>query len=340
MDSTQEKSSRRNPRLDLLRIVFALLVLLAHAPELTDGNNSRELLARSTHSGFTFGVLGVDGFFLLSGFLIVQSWEHNPELLNFLKKRVLRIVPGYLVAAFLSILVVGLIAPGEPQFFRHIRPLALAVSLLRLSVPATPLVFPGMPFFLANGSLWSINYEFRCYILVAVFGMCGLIRRRLFCVFVAALFACVAFTPYLKASRPELIATYFVGACFYLFRERIRFRPVFALLAGFAMIALGLNARTIELGFVLFGGYLLFYFAQLPLKEAIAWKAFPDISYGIYLYGWPVESLWIWYHHGSPWITVLISVPACMALGWLSWECVERPMLKLKRRGLSPVPPA
>ena len=64
----------------------------------------------------TFGTLGVDGFFILSGYLIVQSWLGDPELINFLRKRVLRIVPGYLVAVFLSTLAVGLLAPGVDQF--------------------------------------------------------------------------------------------------------------------------------------------------------------------------------------------------------------------------------
>jgi peptidoglycan/LPS O-acetylase OafA/YrhL len=81
-----------------LRIVFATLVLLSHAPEITDGNASRELFHRFTGSPMTFGTLGVDGFFILSGYLIVQSWLGDPELINFLRKRVLRIVPGYLVA--------------------------------------------------------------------------------------------------------------------------------------------------------------------------------------------------------------------------------------------------
>ena len=68
-----------------------------------------------------FGALGVDGFFVLSGYLIVQSWLGDPEFLNFLRKRVLRIVPGYLVAVVLSTLAVGLLAPGIGSFFSRPR---------------------------------------------------------------------------------------------------------------------------------------------------------------------------------------------------------------------------
>jgi len=42
------------------------------------------------------GAMAVDGFFLLSGFLIVQSWATDPNLGRFLLKRVLRIYPAFI----------------------------------------------------------------------------------------------------------------------------------------------------------------------------------------------------------------------------------------------------
>jgi len=67
---------------------------------------------------------------------------------------------------------------------------------------------------------------------------------------------------------------------------------------------------------------------------------FPDISYGIYLYGWPVESLWIWFHRGSPWIAFAASTVICFGLGWLSWHFIERPAFTLKRKATAPLPVA
>jgi peptidoglycan/LPS O-acetylase OafA/YrhL len=120
LQNTTFHQQGRNRQFDLFRILFATLVLLGHAAELTDGNRSRELFNRLTRSGMSFGEVGVTGFFLLSGFLILQSWQNDSEFWNFIRKRALRIVPGYLVAAVLSTLVVGLLAPGVPNFFRHL----------------------------------------------------------------------------------------------------------------------------------------------------------------------------------------------------------------------------
>ncbi len=342
---TRPPLSHRNNPFDLLRIVFATLVLLSHASELTDGNRSRELLYRFTRSGLTFGQVAVDGFFLLSGYLIVQSWLGDPQLVNFLRKRVLRIVPGYLVAVVLSTVAVGLLAPGVTPFFSRIDGSFLKSAFL-LTSPVTPPVFPGHPFPNVNGSMYTIAYEFRCYLLVAVLGLCGLFRRPIVCLAATLVLLCslLYITPFehmhwhkqdllgLPALTIRFTAIYLVGCCFYLFRNRIAFRPWIALVAV-ALLAAGFAfvPSIAEFALVLCGGYLMFYLGGMHLPSLSAMRRFPDISYGVYLYGWPVESLWIWYHRGSPWITFLASTIICCGLGWLSWHFVERPALALKR---------
>jgi peptidoglycan/LPS O-acetylase OafA/YrhL len=131
----------RNRSFDILRIIFATLVLCAHAAELTDGNRSREIFARLSRSPMTFGDVGVVGFFLLSGYLIVRSWQGDPEFLNFLQKRMLRIAPGYFVALPLGVIVVGLLAPAVPGFFPQ-----LFNNLLHHAKHILPPILPGNPY--------------------------------------------------------------------------------------------------------------------------------------------------------------------------------------------------
>ena len=345
----------RNHQLDLLRIIFATMVLLGHASELSPGQLYGDLFRRWTHSNVTFGAIGVDGFFLLSGFLIVQSWENNPELMNFLRKRALRIVPGYFVAVVLSTLVVGIAAPAVDHFFRNLGP-EFAVSILFLSAPVTPAVFPGLTHNSVNGSLWTIPYEFRCYLFVAFCGMVGLIRRRRAWLFLTIALLLVVFIPLLEGflkwnESPfdllignseqdfRLTATYCLGGSFYLFRHEIPFRPMLAVIAlAILGVCIGIHPINLEPFLVVLGAYLMFYVTRTPMKSLAWMKNFPDISYGIYLYGWPVESLWIWYRHGSSGATFFFSTAICFGLGWLSWHFVERPMLKLKSKSNTVLP--
>ena len=329
------------------------MVLLSHAPEMMDGNASRELFHRFVGTNMTFGSVGVDGFFILSGYLIVQSWDRDPELWNFLRKRLLRIVPGYAVAVLLSVLVAGRLAPAVPHFFAHLGA-RFAVSILLLREPITPAVMAGVHPPTVNGSLWSIMYEFRCYLLVALCGLAGLVRKGVPWMAMTVLSFCLAYAPFAQhlvwhrykmlTGEPltiyRLTGTFLLGGCFYLYRDRIPYRPATAAAAA-ALLLLGhiLCRPYFELFFVLCAGYLLFYLGQISLRALAFMRHIPDISYGVYLYGWPVEALWTWYRHGSPWVTFAVSCVLCALLGWLSWEFVERPMLTLKRRGTAPLPP-
>jgi len=350
-----KRQGHRNHQFDLLRIFFATLVLLSHAPEITDGNSSRELFHRLTGSPLTLGTIGVDGFFLLSGYLIVQSWLADPHLLNFLRKRVLRIVPGYVVAVIVSTLVVGLLAPGIPRFFQGID-VHFLNSVALLGSPATPPVFPGRPYAAVNGALYTIAYEFRCYLLVAFLGLCGVLRRPAIVLALAFAFlsSLLYVPPFDRLDWPRhvvalvgqpsavfrLTAVYLIGCCFFLLRGKIRFRPSYGLATTALVIVCFVFAPSRgELAMVLGGGYLMFYIGQMELSWLSWMSHVPDISYGIYLYGWPVESLWIWFHRGSPWITFLASTFICFGLGWLSWHLVERPALALKRKSVSRLPP-
>lgn len=328
-----ERVPRRNHQFDLLRILFAVLVLLSHAPELTDGNRSREILSRLTTPHFSFGMFGVDGFFLLSGFLIVKSWINSPRFGSFIVKRFLRICPGYVAAMLIGIVFVGLLPSGGLSFIRH------GVSVVFGA-------FPENHYPLLNGSLWTIFYEFECYILVALWGMAGLFRSpKLWLMMTAGfLLRWINLGPVWHLRWPDYLdgllgspdalarfaAIFFVGGCFFLFRSKIRFVPWLASCCTLVVVAIAiLKPQFAELGVVTFGSYVLFYIGSLRM-QVLSWMAkVPDLSYGIYLYGWPVESLIIWRFHPSPWIVFFESTVICFGLAWFSWTFVESPALSL-----------
>ncbi len=320
------------------------------------GDSTHDFLVRLTRSTVNLGSLAVDGFFLLSGFLIVKSWHQKPILSDYLQKRILRIVPGYYVAVALSVLVAGWVAPGIPNYFKHLG-LPLVKSTLVLAVPDVPPVFPTAQFYhTLNDSLWTIAYEFRCYILTALLGMLGILRKNFLWLMLTVFFLVLFLQgqkvehfqwPHFSSifgyigSDVRFFSVFFVGGCFYLFKDRIRFHPVAALafLACLVLFTWRFPAQF-EFFLVVFGSYLLFYFTNLG-ERGFAWMhSVPDISYGVYLYGWPVQMFWIVFWGRSPFAVFVASTLVCYVLGWLSWHYVERPALILKRNSTVPLPAA
>ena len=176
--SAQPVQQPHRNNLNFLRVVLAALVILSHAPEITDGNRHREILTRLFHA-LSFGELAVDGFFILSGYLIVQSWLRSASAWDYLKKRVLRIYPGFIVASLFSVFVVGSLGASDPALYlARMSFLALIKNLLLLNMPQTPATFVGLAYPLVNGALWTILYEFGCYLLVMALGAMGLLRRH------------------------------------------------------------------------------------------------------------------------------------------------------------------
>lgn len=351
----QLSTTSRDNNFNFLRLLFALLVLVAHAPELADGNRDRELLTRVFHT-LSFGEVAVDGFFLLSGYLIVMSWERRGSFWDFVQKRVRRIYPAFIVACLLGIFVLAPLAvPSVRAYFAQLNYGQLAASTLRLEQPEVPLVFAGTPFPLINGAMWSIAYEVRCYLLVALVGLLGARLHRWGWLALAA-FA-LALLPLheqvnrwdfawreqlLKAPQEffRLLAFFAVGACFYLFRRFIVLRGRWAAVAAGLLVGLLFWPNLATLGLATAGAYALFWVAFAPIAALNVFKRLTDISYGLYLYGWPVQKLLLW-HFPTVSVWVLLAATAVLAslAGYASWHLVEAPWLKkAPGKRLPPVP--
>jgi peptidoglycan/LPS O-acetylase OafA/YrhL len=338
---------------NLLRLALASLVMLSHSFELIDGNRSRELLTRAFHT-ISFGELAVDGFFLLSGYLIVGSYIRRPHALRFLQHRVLRIYPGFLVCLAVCALTVAPIGAG-PGYFAAFDGWAFVRGALVLDVQGIPPTFTALAVHAVNGSLWSLGPEFQCYLLALTCGLLGAYRRPWLWIAVGLAFA----TLYsLHAAHIELtvfgkrhdfyrlvyrLGMFFVaGGYLGLQGSRIRYSALGALGCCAALILCLRHPQLAEPGFALFGGYVLLWLAQRQSTWLEAARRLPDFSYGTYLYGWPIQQLLL-LALGTmhPLLLFVLSVPLAWLTGLASWYGVERPCLALKdQRWFPPFTPA
>lgn len=91
---------------DALRLLLAVLVVWSHAFALRLGSEDTEWFSLLLAGQYNSGHAAVLGFFAISGFLITASWQKRKSTGQYLKSRIARIVPGYVVAITICSLVV------------------------------------------------------------------------------------------------------------------------------------------------------------------------------------------------------------------------------------------
>ena len=329
-----------------LRLLFASAVIASHAPQMVDGDMSSEPLYRIFHT-VSLGEVSVLGFFLISGYLITGNFASDP--LGYLPKRILRIFPAFIVCSLICVFIVAPLAGGQLASLNISSWLRNFALLAMLKPPAVPGVFAGQHHAVLNGSMWTIVYEFRCYVLAAITGLIGLNRRpKLYLVFSAVLllgtilFQFPAGRALASLSRPIdgligmldqsvlLTAAFVYGAHFQV--SKTRFRSGMAVVCG-ALLAISMwSPMFARMGLIVFGGYIVFW-AALNIK----WKPFlkvnsrDDISYGVYLYAWPISGLIIFYDKDVNAVALgICTLAGATIFGMLSWKLVESPALSLK----------
>jgi peptidoglycan/LPS O-acetylase OafA/YrhL len=324
--------------LDLLRLVAAAMVLYSHQYALLG-------LPEPSFMGWnSFGGAGVTIFFFLSGFLVSTSWDRDPHVKRFFVRRSLRIFPGLWLVVFLTVFLLGplltVLSPGD--YFTSRTTLRYLGTAALVSTNVLPGLFAHNPVpFVVNGSLWTLPVEFLCYCTVALIGLIQLaIRGRQGLVLGVSLLGVVMvatygprligdnFTPHL-----EMVADFwwgvFYGYCMKAPKERLGKALAALAMLGFAV----LGPRAFERTAMLACAAVLVHTAMRISAGARLTEYFGDMSYGVYIFAFPVQQLAIHWgrNHGWSFMTYLAGTgTVTLALAYLSWHLVEKRALLLK----------
>ena len=319
---------------NLLRLFAAWLVIYSHSLPIT-GSAGVDPLARLTVIK-TAGALAVDIFFLISGFLVAASFQRNP-LRAFVLARTLRIYPALVVCVALTVCVLGPLLTTAPDYWRHPdtwRYFWANATLWRAEF-WLPGVFETLPRDAVNGSLWTMPIEGRLYVALMIAGLAGMLTpRRYLAAWALAMVGACAFA-YLRAPLPEhlayltwVTAFFITGTLLWTWRTRIRLGwwPLLVLLLASAAVR---GSPWFVPAYVATVTYATFCIAFLPRLPS---PGRTDLSYGLYLYGWPMQQLALLAGATTVLTNTVLATVLAVACAAMSWFLVERPALRFKRR--------
>ncbi|WP_210491298.1 acyltransferase family protein [Microvirga antarctica] len=334
---------RENNHFTVLRLALALAVVLSHAFSVTTGTIEDEPLTRAT--GFTLGEHAVNGFFAISGFLVTMSFDRR-GFRDYVLARALRIAPGLIVATLVVALVFGSVMTVLPlgTYWRSEGVWRFIVATLTTykSNIALPGVFENNPFRFPMGTVWTLKYEVLCYGGVLLLGVTGLLRSRIFAAaLVGGLFVALLALAWTDPAVPKGIETalrlpliFACGGALYVWRDTVRLSAM--IVVAFAALTF-LLASTALYTPLLFTGtaYAMIWIALSPALSRWSLEPRQDLSYGTYLYGWPVQqSLHALFPLVAPLALLVPALVLTLAIASLSWMGVEKPALALKARAL------
>lgn len=338
---------REKNNFDLIRLSAAFLVLIHHSSSILYGYSLKwdpfEKLI-----GMNMGNLGVKVFFIISGFLIAKSWQNKDSIFSFTIARFLRIYPAAIVVVLISVLFFGFFIStlSFAEYISHSTTLQYLqnCSIYRMYYNL-PGVFENNPISGVNGSLWTLPYEFTCYIIIGIIGIIGLIKNKVInlCLFTALILGSSFFyneinqivIPVLgidfKTFYP-LLLFFYSGTIYYQFRDKIKYN-LWLFLIGFGVLFLTKNTPEISYQIkVILLPYLVLYFAFSKKINPTFLTKNIDLSYGLYLYAFPIQQLTVHLFKDELNLFTFTAISTLLSLlmAYLSWTIIENPALKAR----------
>lgn len=344
-----ELSTSRRNNFDFIRFVFSCCVIFTHTYIITKSDLVEPFYAL-TQRQIALATLAVNGFFVISGFLICASWMQSRSTRDFFWKRVIRIYPALVLATLFCILIAGPLGAQNIREYFSLRT-THTFFLRQILFHKDPLLYgtfksSGTPDNVM-GSVVTLRFEVAAYIALASMGIVGLLKKRVVVLVMLAFFL-IAYNwtnfpkwnwqmPFFGAPGdyfPRLPTYFLAGMSFYLFRDKIPHARLFASACAVSLVGSCLIGRGMHFLLPICGSYLLFYFTYSRTFQIHNFAKNGDFSYGIFLYGYPVAQI-LWHYFPNvqnPLLQFVMATIASCVLAAFSWHAVEKRALKLKPR--------
>ncbi|OPY27696.1 MAG: Acyltransferase family protein [Methanocella sp. PtaU1.Bin125] len=349
-----EKINRYSNNFDFLRLIGAILVIF-YTSFGVQGLGAQDPLLQLTNGVFHTGSLGVAIFFIISGYLITKSWDKRRNILRFAWARFLRLVPALAGVALITVFIIGPLTTRQGLWDYLTSGMTWGYfSIVSVFFPAyqLPGVFADHFTDRVNGALWTLPIESTMYLIVLIAGAAGILNKKHLATFltisVLGLYLYInipvvnIMVPiasqnfiymlqyYINSLAPFYPLCFLMGSVFYLNRDKIKFDFRIVLLAVLAWVLsmqipeLMLLSSLICLPYIVLGTA----FASIPFINRIGKRG--DISYGLYIYHYPVQQTLLSFAGLDPLKLFIATFIIAGPLAWLSWHLVERRALDMK----------
>lgn len=340
LDSTLIAHVKEANNFDFIRFFLAYSVMFNHFSTLTE----------TEPFWVVSGVFRVKGFFIISGFLVMYSFLRSPNTYVFFRKRVQRIMPAYVLAIFLS-LILGFCVTTLTHIeyltsFQSYNYLFSNLLTLNFLCPTLPGVFENNPIEAMNGSLWTIKVELMLYMTIPVIYWLLKKYNKLVCLLVIYLLSFIYFKTftYLADTTHNEIYSFmrrqFPGQMMYFCSGIIilQYFPLFRKYMKYIFLVsiLLLLCKDILL-FSIFEPIAMASFI-ISVAYSFKWLHFfnrmGNFSYGIFLLHFPLIQTFIYFglDKYSLILTLALTTIICTYLGILSWKYIEKPCIYKPKR--------
>lgn len=331
---------------DFARHLMALMVLISHhyaLNGLTEPHIDGSFIYGMKHQ--SIGAIAVLVFFSISGYLVTKSFNRCEGMLDYAEKRVRRLFPGLIVCCAILVFLVMPIyvkSDGLPLFDKnYIKSFINGISLLQPNFPYPTAAFKHHN--IINGSLWTLASEFACYFIVAIALLYSKSWKAPLTLILGVIFLQVSlisglqdFTFYqTKFSRfLPFILVFSIGSLMAITEKSwstTRARMIIFIVCPLIIFAISKQPEAFVIGNAAFAALVITFCTALKVDPI---KGRFDISYGIYIYAWPIQQIVSNELSTGFYMGMAISLCLTIIAASLSWRFVESPFLRRRKSEL------
>jgi peptidoglycan/LPS O-acetylase OafA/YrhL len=328
---------------DLIRLLAAIAVIYGHAFALIQNSSGSDLFKKVF--GIYAGEWGLKTFFFLSGLLVVNSVLTTKGPIQYLIQRFFRIWPALAFVVLSTTLILGPLCTTlslndyfSSDLVWHYLRRALTFQFWGSSY-GLPGVFAANHYKTeVNAPLWTLSIEVFAYLCILALFLVGAFNKKiapwLFLLFLLdtllperLIFFWLPKNSFDFSSIPFCFA---IGGILAIYKDKVSVSASLAF--GFLLLCYLFRGWTHHT-YIVYTFVFVFTLYIASLDKVINLPQFPDISYGTYLWGWPVQQT---LSHFFPtiqfWPYFLATLAITLTMAYLSWRIIENRSMRFGKK--------